>query len=114
MVNETKYSLAYLFSIVDGNIYGLINNMVIIQCHKYRLKFDQTSRNRMREKVTASILFRGRKDSYPRTVSHPFLGDYVRLRNNKKFKQISTKSGDYHIVFADIVNKINRSSGEVS
>lgn len=67
----------------------------------------------MREKVTASLLFRGRKDSYPRTVPHPFCGDYVRLRSNTKWKKIATESGDQYLVFADIINKINRSSGEV-
>ena len=36
------------------------------QCHQYRLRFDQISRNRMREKVTASIIFKDRKASYPR------------------------------------------------
>lgn len=34
------------------------------QCHRYRLQFDQTARNRMREKVTASIIFKERKASY--------------------------------------------------
>ncbi|PSN37292.1 Unconventional myosin-Ib [Blattella germanica] len=37
------------------------------KCHRYRLKFDQTARNRMREKVTASIIFKDRKASYPRS-----------------------------------------------
>ena len=36
----------------------------LFQCHKYRKIFDQTARNRMREKVTASILFKERKASY--------------------------------------------------
>jgi hypothetical protein len=34
------------------------------QCHRYRLRFDQIARNRMREKVTASIIFKDRKASY--------------------------------------------------
>lgn len=43
--------------------------MVVIpffQCHRYRLRFDQVARNRMREKVTASIIFKERKASYSR------------------------------------------------
>lgn len=36
------------------------------RCHRYRLKFDQTARNRMREKVTASFIFKDRKCSYPK------------------------------------------------
>ena len=38
--------------------------LLYFQCHKYRMRFDQTSRNRMREKVTSSIIFKGRKASY--------------------------------------------------
>lgn len=38
------------------------------KCYIYRNSFDQTSRNRMREKVTASIIFKDRKASYPRRL----------------------------------------------
>ncbi|XP_039290294.1 unconventional myosin-Ia isoform X3 [Nilaparvata lugens] len=82
------------------------------RCHKYRLRFDQTARNRMREKVTASIIFKERKASYPRSVSHPFLGDYVRLRQNVQWKKICVENNDQYVVFADIINKITRSSGK--
>ncbi|GBN91590.1 Unconventional myosin-Ib [Araneus ventricosus] len=82
------------------------------RCHKYRLRFDQTARNRMREKVTASLLFRDRKSSYPKSVSHPFRGDYVRLRHNVKWKKIAAETGDQYVVFADIINKIARASGK--
>lgn len=80
----------------------------------YRKSFDQTARNRMREKVTASIIFRERKALYARSVSHPFLGDYVRLRQNVQWKKISMENNDQYVVFADIINKITRSSGKVS
>ncbi|GFG33445.1 hypothetical protein Cfor_10035, partial [Coptotermes formosanus] len=82
------------------------------RCHRYRLKFDQTARNRMREKVTASIIFKDRKASYPRSVSHPFLGDYVRLRQNIQWKKACIETNDQYVVFADIINKITRSSGK--
>ncbi|XP_050303869.1 unconventional myosin-Ib [Anthonomus grandis grandis] len=82
------------------------------RCHKYRLSFDQTARNRMREKVTASFIFKDRKCSYPRSVSHPFLGDYVRLRQNVQWKKMSLENNDQYVVFADIINKIARSSGK--
>lgn len=65
----------------------------------------------MREKVTASIIFKERKTLYARSVSHPFSGDYVRLRQNIQWKKISTEH-DQYVVFADIVNKITRSSGK--
>ncbi|XP_066996441.1 unconventional myosin-Ia [Anabrus simplex] len=82
------------------------------RCHRYRLRFDQTARNRMREKVTASIIFKDRKASYPRSVSHPFLGDYVRLRQNIQWKKACVETNDQYVVFADIINKITRSSGK--
>ena len=67
----------------------------------------------MREKLTASVLFKEKKVSYPKSVSHPFRGDYVRLRQNLKWKRTASESGDDYVVFADIVNKVSRSSGKV-
>lgn len=46
-------------------------------------------------------------------MSHPFLGDYVRLRQNVQWKKICIESNDQYVVFADIINKIARSSGKV-
>ncbi|XP_037791222.1 unconventional myosin-Ia-like [Penaeus monodon] len=82
------------------------------RCHRYRLQFDQTARNRMREKVTASIIFKDRKASYSKSVSHPFLGDYVRIRQNAQWKKLAAETNDQYVVFADIVNKITRSAGK--
>ncbi|XP_037911056.1 unconventional myosin-Ib isoform X2 [Hermetia illucens] len=82
------------------------------RCYIYRRSFDQTSRNRMREKVTASIIFKDRKASYPKSVGHPFIGDYVRLRHNQQWKKYSVETNDQYVVFADIINKITRSSGK--
>lgn len=84
------------------------------RCYKYRQKFDQTSRNRMREKLTASLLFKDKKKSYFKSVAHPFRGDYVRLRKNLTWKRIASEIGDQYVVFADIVSKITRSNGKVS
>lgn len=67
----------------------------------------------MREKVTASILFKNRKASYTHSVAHPFIGDYVRLRQHVQWKKTAMQFDDHHVVFADIVNKITRSSGKV-
>jgi hypothetical protein len=47
------------------------------------------------------------------SVSHPFLGDYVRLRQNVQWKKMCVESNDQYVVFADIINKIARSSGKV-
>lgn len=67
----------------------------------------------MREKVTASIIFKNRKASYSQSVAHPFIGDYVRLRQHIQWKKTALQCDDHHVVFADIVNKITRSSGKV-
>ncbi|GAB0093119.1 unconventional myosin-Ib [Sergentomyia squamirostris] len=82
------------------------------RCHKYRKLFDQTARNRMREKVTASIIFRDRKACYMKSIGRPFIGDYVRLRQNVQWKRISMETNDQYVVFADIINKITRTSGK--
>ncbi|KAG1705488.1 Unconventional myosin-Ib [Nymphon striatum] len=82
------------------------------RCIKYKHKFDQIARNRMREKVTASLIFKNRKSCYPRTVSHPFRGDYVRLRQNLKWKKLSSEAHDEYVVFADILNKVTRTNGK--
>lgn len=50
---------------------------------------------------------------FSRSVSHPFLGDYVRLRQNVQWKKICVENNDQYVVFADIINKIARSSGKV-
>ncbi|KAK6644338.1 hypothetical protein RUM43_000605 [Polyplax serrata] len=65
------------------------------RCYKFRLRFNQMAKNRMREKVTASLIFKDRKASYARSVSHPFLGDYVRLRQNMQWKKISLETDDH-------------------
>ena len=41
-----------------------LNYYFFSQCYRYRMRFDQIARNRMREKVTASIIFKDRKASY--------------------------------------------------
>lgn len=51
--------------------------------------------------------------TYSLSVSHPFLGDYVRLRQNVQWKKICIENNDQYVVFADIINKIARSSGKV-
>ncbi|CAH2267979.1 jg8423 [Pararge aegeria aegeria] len=85
------------------------------RCAVYRRAFDQTARNRMREKVTASVLFKDRKVTYARSVAHPFVGDYVRLRASAAWRRgLGAAAADRYVVFADVVGKVARSSGRVS
>nr|XP_037867511.1 unconventional myosin-Ia [Bombyx mori]XP_037867512.1 unconventional myosin-Ia [Bombyx mori] len=83
------------------------------RCRLYRAAFDQTARNRMREKVTASVLFKDRKANYSRSVGHPFVGDYVRLRASAEWRRGATAT-DRYVVFADVVGKVARGSGRVA
>lgn len=50
---------------------------------------------------------------YNFSIGHPFLGDYVRLRQNPQWKKICSETNDQYVVFADIINKITRSGGKV-
>ncbi|XP_075976512.1 unconventional myosin-Ia-like [Anticarsia gemmatalis] len=84
------------------------------RCRLYRAAFDQTARNRMREKVTASVLFKERKLNYARSVAHPFVGDYVRLRASAAWRRGLGAAGDRYVVFADVVGKVARSTGRVA
>ena len=51
------------------------------------------------------------------SVGIPFHGDYVQLRRNPAWRENLARSGfkkkDKFVVFADIVNKANRSNGKV-
>lgn len=67
----------------------------------------------MREKVTAMMLFKNRKASYRSSVAHPFRGDYIRLRQNVKWKRLLPTLGDVYVVFADLVSKITKRCGKV-
>lgn len=42
------------------------------------------------------------------------MGDYVRLRHNAQWKKMCVTTNDQYVVFADIINKISRSSGKVT
>ena len=50
------------------------------------------------------------------SVAVPFRGDHIGLRRNPLWKEVLTKNHlqrmDRFVVFADIVNKINRSNGK--
>jgi myosin-1 len=48
------------------------------------------------------------------SIGHPFLGDYVRLRQNPQWKKVCIETNDQYVVFADIINKITRSGGKVA
>ncbi|ESP02895.1 hypothetical protein LOTGIDRAFT_212414 [Lottia gigantea] len=83
------------------------------RCHKYRLKFDQSARYQMKEKVTASDIFKGKKEIYPMSVSNLFKGDYFGLSQNMTWQKVYKSTSDKDVVFADTVTKINRANGKM-
>lgn len=82
------------------------------RCQRYRSQFNQTMRNKMREKVTASFLFKDKKCCYAGSISRPFYGDYIRLRLNTQWRKLCYGGDDQHVVFADVIYKIARSTGK--
>ena len=52
------------------------------------------------------------------SVRVPFYGDYVSIRRNpawkETLKQNHLSKRDKHVVFADVVDKMNRSTGKVN
>ncbi|XP_025081061.1 unconventional myosin-Ib-like isoform X3 [Pomacea canaliculata] len=83
------------------------------RCLKYRQRFDEKSKLRMREKLTASTLFKDKKAIYSSTVPLPFKGDYIGLPQNPKWQKLYQSSDDSYVVFADNVMKINRADGKM-
>lgn len=63
--------------------------------------------------VTASVLFKDRKLNYARSVAHPFVGDYVRLRASAAWRRGLGAAGDRYVVFADVVGKVRVRAGRV-
>ena len=65
----------------------------------------------------ASRLFKGRKTSYPASVGEAFEGDHVGLSREEvqaKWKKIEVQARAVDVLFAQHVQKINRSNGHVA
>ncbi|KAI3380866.1 hypothetical protein SNEBB_002386 [Seison nebaliae] len=84
------------------------------RCAKYRQSLDRVTKQKLLEKLMAQELFQGIKATYLNSMQHPFKGDYVRLRHNVKWKRLVNGSPDAWVLFADLVEKIHRSSGKLA
>ena len=51
--------------------------------------------------------------TYDCSVPIPFKGDYSNIRNNSKWNKAMINNSDQQILFADVVNKVNRKDGKV-
>ncbi|XP_060583586.1 unconventional myosin-Ia-like isoform X8 [Ruditapes philippinarum] len=83
------------------------------RCRKYRRKLNESQKYTLREKATASDIFKDKKVIYPESVPHPFKGDYLNLRGDMKWKKIHSVTHDINLVFADLVHKVNRANGKI-
>lgn len=84
------------------------------RCLKYRQRFDETGKYKMREKLIASKLFKDKKPTYSRTVPVPYKGDYQDIRQNDKWQKMAEKIQDHQIIFSHLVKKINRANGKLA
>uniref|UniRef100_A0A2C9MAE6 Myosin motor domain-containing protein n=1 Tax=Biomphalaria glabrata TaxID=6526 RepID=A0A2C9MAE6_BIOGL len=83
------------------------------RCAQYRKKIDPATKEKLNEKMTASDLFKDKKEIYPASVPQPFRGDYVDIKSNVKWQKLSKSTQDTTIIFADNVNKVNRADGKM-
>ncbi|XP_061412085.1 unconventional myosin-Ib-like isoform X3 [Lethenteron reissneri] len=80
------------------------------RCKVYRSKFDDKKKAIFEEKLSASELFKDKKDLYPTTVPQPFKGTYLDMT---KYDKLATAVPGPHI-FAESILKINRGNGKGS
>ena len=69
-------------------------------------------KRRMTEKARASSLFLGKKALYPRSVKIPFKADRINLRNDPRWTKLVTETHEQRVIWADVVQKINRSDAK--
>ena len=92
------------------------------QCQRYRQRYDQIARNRMREKVTASIIFKSRKASYPKRYFHILswliltkiyiICKLVSRSNHLETKRLSIEKKQWRMVWVPKSRVISRRLGE--
>ncbi|XP_041120568.1 unconventional myosin-Ib-like isoform X2 [Polyodon spathula] len=80
-------------------------------CKKYRGQFTDQKKAIYEEKLEASEIFKDKKALYPSSVSQPFQGDYLEINKNPRYQKLNSLVEE-KIIFADIVNKINRANGK--
>ena len=72
-----RWRVGRFTALISEYIWSTINNSTVCfmhpKCHVFRLRIDDNERNRMGEKVTASIIFKERKSSYARRYKLEFL-----------------------------------------
>uniref|UniRef100_A0A2D4M4M7 Unconventional myosin-Ia n=1 Tax=Micrurus spixii TaxID=129469 RepID=A0A2D4M4M7_9SAUR len=83
------------------------------RCKKYREHLPPKDKEALQDKLCASELFKGKKSLYPKSISQPFRGEYLGLKENPKYRKLETTAND-KLVMADHVKKVNRGDGKTS
>eukprot|EP00043_Microstomoeca_roanoka_P019563 m.222390 g.222390 ORF g.222390 m.222390 type:complete len:1269 (+) comp17020_c3_seq1:113-3919(+) len=86
------------------------------RCKLYRERLSPKQQEVLRIKLIASQLFKGRKSSYPASVGEEFIGDHIGLSDEEiapKWKKVAEATGATEVLFAQRVQKINRSNGHI-
>jgi myosin I len=63
---------------------------------KYCLSFSLSKKSELQDKVLASELFKGKKETYPESVKVPFKSD-IKLADNDYFKTLNDEHKKYFI-----------------
>ncbi|XP_065839410.1 unconventional myosin-Ia-like isoform X2 [Oscarella lobularis] len=84
------------------------------RCKLYRERFKTNPALKLVyvEKLQASQTFNGKKASYAESVSQPFRGDYVGLKNDRAWNELAASLNETRVVWADLVMKVNRTNGK--
>uniref|UniRef100_A0A803TCR7 Unconventional myosin-Ia n=1 Tax=Anolis carolinensis TaxID=28377 RepID=A0A803TCR7_ANOCA len=83
------------------------------RCKKYRDQLPPQRKALLQDKLCASELFRGKKSLYQKSLSQPFKGEYLGLKENPKYRKLQS-TADGKLVMADNVKKVNRGDGKAS
>nr|XP_060618893.1 unconventional myosin-Ia-like isoform X1 [Anolis sagrei ordinatus]XP_060618894.1 unconventional myosin-Ia-like isoform X1 [Anolis sagrei ordinatus] len=83
------------------------------RCKKYRDQLPPQRKAVLQDKLCASELFRGKKSLYQKSLSQPFKGEYLGLKENPKYRKLQS-SADGKLLMADNVKKVNRGDGKAS
>ncbi|XP_058888548.1 unconventional myosin-Ib isoform X5 [Acipenser ruthenus] len=109
--DKTWPARPYLF--LDSTHKELRRIFHLWRCKKYRGQFTDQKKAIYEEKLEASEIFKDKKALYPSSVGQPFQGDYLEINKNPRYQKLNSLVEE-KIIFADVVNKINRANGKAT
>ncbi|RXM99281.1 Unconventional myosin-Ib [Acipenser ruthenus] len=109
--DKTWPARPYLF--LDSTHKELRRIFHLWRCKKYRGQFTDQKKAIYEEKLEASEIFKDKKALYPSSVAQPFQGDYLEINKNPRYQKLNSLVEE-KIIFADVVNKINRANGKAN